>query len=112
MAKITIQCVNCNCDREIKFAHRKLIKRCKECQIEFNRDQARNRYRKKNGIPLDRPTIIPKPPKKKKKVEIVVVEVDEKPKIEQISPEEEERRRKAVERLVALTGSDTTVDDW
>ena len=55
MAKIIIQCVDCGIDREIGKACLNLVKRCKDCQVEFNRKAARDRYRKKKGIPLDKP---------------------------------------------------------
>jgi len=125
MAKITIKCVDCKCPREIQFAHRALIKRCKDCQVEFNRNQARDRYRKKNGIPLDAPLITPRPKRKKKKKEVDdfldeavvtdawgnIVEKTEKV-VRNVTPEEEERRNKALQKLFNMIDDDSTTDDW
>jgi hypothetical protein len=119
MAKITIQCADCDKDREIQFAHRSLIKRCKDCQVEYNRDQARNRYRKKHGIPLDKSIITPKPPKKKKKPKserpyftTKETQVVKGPKAVQRTPEEEKQHQKAIELLFSLIDDDSTTDDW
>lgn len=68
MAKIIVQCVDCGTDREIGKACLNLVKRCKDCQVEFNRKAARDRYRKKKGIPLDKP-VSKKDEKPKKTIE-------------------------------------------
>ena len=72
MAKIIIQCVDCGTDREIGKACLNLVKRCKSCQVDFNRKAARDRYRKKKGIPLDKP-VSKKDDEKPKKI------IEEKP---------------------------------
>lgn len=92
-----------------------LVKRCKPCQKNYNKEQVRNRYRKLKGIDLDKP-IQAMPKKKKEKKE--KKEKISKPKADDSiisaaqTPEEKERRRKAVEKLFALSEDSSTVDDW
>lgn len=95
-----------------------LVKRCKPCQKIFNREKARNRYRELKGIPLDKP--VEKLIKKKKKdnatapLSAPMAAIKEEPKVTKpvLTPEEQERRRKAVEKLFDLLGDDSTDDDW
>lgn len=127
MAKTPIKCVDCGETREVPNACLKLVKRCKPCQAVFNRDAARNRYRKLKGIPLDAPL----KKKKKEKSEvlqvrdvrsdadllgtedgIMVVQQRRGPRLPQRTPEEEAAEIKKVASLLDLIDDDSTDDDW
>lgn len=112
--KVKINCEDCGTERMITKACLSLVKRCKPCQKIFNRNRARNRYRELKGIPLDKP-IVSVIKKKEKAPEPVKAEVvEEKPKkIEPaVTPEEQERRKKALQKLFEMLGDDSTDDDW
>ena len=114
--KVTINCVDCDAERMITKACLELVKRCKPCQKIFNRDKARNRYRALKGIPLDKPIV--KLIKKKEKAPapspIPMAAAKEEPKVTKptLTPEEDERRQKALAKLFDMIGDDSTVDDW
>jgi hypothetical protein len=130
MAKTPINCLDCGAVREVPNACLKLVKRCKPCQTKFNRNNARNRYRKLKGIPEDAPL-----KKKKAKVENPDqpvqglcedgssgellspwgrVQPRSKPSkpAPVRTPEEEARRQEALTRLFDMLGDDSTTDDW
>ena len=112
MAKVKIKCISCGISREITRACLKLVKRCKECQTEFNRDKARNRYRKLKGIPIDAPVGVVVKKKKTKKVEIEVKEEKKPEIIPSVTPEEAKKRRKIISKLFDLIEDKSTINDW
>lgn len=126
--KVTINCIDCGIERLITKACLSLVKRCKDCQKEFNRDKARNRYRKVKGIDLDKPVNSPKPKKKKEKETIQeelnaweaasdqdFVEVEPAPiktTVNELTEEEKQHRKEILESLLSMIDDDTTVEDW
>jgi hypothetical protein len=130
MAKTPINCLDCGAVREVPNACLKLVKRCKPCQAKFNRNNARNRYRKLKGIPEDAPL-----KKKKKEVAAEVGQVQglredgcggklldpwgnvqprsepSKPEIVR-TPEEEAERQARLAKLFDMIDDGSTVDDW
>lgn len=115
--KHKIECVDCGAERLVTKACLNLVSRCKPCQKIFNRDRARNRYREIKGIPLDKPVVGLIKPKAEKAAPVTFPEpvaAEEEPKKVEpaVTPEEQERRRKALERLFEMLGDDSTVDDW
>jgi hypothetical protein len=120
--KEKINCIDCNAERMITKACLGLVKRCKACQKIFNRDRARNRYRELKGIPIDKPvaSIIKKKEKTVTKEPTIsawgkpVEKAEEKPKKVEpaVTPEEQERRKIALQKLFDMLGDDSTDDDW
>ena len=114
--KVKINCVDCGVERMITKACLKLVKRCKPCQKDFNREKARNRYRKLKGIDLDKPV----KKKKEKKVVVIekVIENDEVKEVEKIvtrkelTPEEVALRQERIAALLDLLPDKSTDVDW
>lgn len=108
---ITINCVDCGVERSITGACKNLAKRCKVCQKEHNKTQARNRYRLSAGVALDKPVLKKKEPKPSQ----TLPEIKEEPqKIVSPSrtPEEKEKRLASVQRLIGMFNDKATTDDW
>lgn len=47
---LVIKCVVCGIDRKIRPCDAKQITRCKDCQKDYSRDQARERQQQKKGV--------------------------------------------------------------
>lgn len=114
--KVKINCVDCNAERMITKACVSLVKRCKPCQKVFNREKARNRYRKLKGIPLDKPVtnVIKKKKKEKEVQESIKTEevVEVKTPTNSLTEEELRIRRERISRLLDILPDASTIDDW
>jgi hypothetical protein len=134
MTKVPIKCIKCGTIREVHKSCLKIVKRCKPCQIMFNRDAARNRYRQLNGIPVEKPIKkVKKEKEKEKEKEIELVQnipnngyfsnnegggfcrgTESTAHNENLprTPEETARRAATIEKLLDLLNDETTVNDW
>ena len=116
MAKTTFTC-ECGQTREIPNAAKHEVSRCDDCQIEYKRRKARERYRRRKGLALD---YVPPARKKKKVVEEVFASswLDPTPRPEpappppQRTPEEQAIYDAKMKSLMALIDDDSTDDDW
>ena len=121
MAKLTekIECVDCGAERMITKACFGMVKRCKSCQKKFNRNKARERYRKMKGIPLDKPVTNVIKPKKEKKKETeaksagTFFQSTPVPRhVSSLTEEEKKIRNEKVAKLLDLLPDKSTDEDW
>lgn len=121
MTRLTesITCIDCGAQRKVTKACANTVIRCKSCQKAYNREKARNRYRKLKGIPLDK-TVTPITKKKKQSPQTQQAPAISQPEKSNLTPKEikveKKRKKKAIERLIEKFGVDddtmSSSNDW
>lgn len=108
----------CKCGkvRKVPNAARHEVTRCDDCQIEYKRRKARERYRRRKGLSLD---YVP-PARTKKKAASVTksswldlkIDSPPPPPKPELSPEEQTKHDSKMKSLFALIDDSSTDDDW
>ena len=120
METITFTCA-CGNTREVHNAARHEVTRCEDCQIEHKRRKARERYRKRKGLPLDyvpparvKKAIIANKPVEESKSSWLDVKKAPAPAPEMTPEEMEEqvKRQAALEGCFAMLDDDSDDSDW